>query len=448
MPSKLTLLHDLDFSVLQQCMHCGMCLPSCPTYAETKRERNSPRGRIALMRAVAENELPLSRDFAEEMNYCLGCLACTSACPAGVDYASLIETARAASEESGVMETPRRSFLRWILMRQLFLRPRWLRAVGVMLRLYQRSGLQQRVWKSGLVTLLPKRIRELEASTPSIQPKFSDERIALRESPERVRFRAVLLTGCVQDLVFSDVNRATVDVLLANDCEVITPRLQGCCGSLHAHNGDLKSARTLARGMIDLVDIENVDAIISNAGGCGSHLKHYGRLLRDDIAYASRAAHWDAKVRDITQWLVEIGFRRPQSADTREAAAAKKKIPVTYHDACHLCHGQGITRQPREILRALPEIEFRECAESNWCCGAAGIYALIHPTTAQTLRERKWKNLKATGATLVAMGNPGCALHLCPRPDEPSHPDVIHPVVLLAKAYAAEAIQRPRSPLP
>lgn len=430
-----TLLQQLDFSILQQCIHCGMCLPSCPTYVETHRERNSPRGRIALMRAVAENEFPLSREFAEEMNYCLGCLACTSSCPAGVDYGTLIETARSSVEEEHVVPGARRQFLRWAVMRQLFLRPGLFRTVAAALRGYQRSGLQAWVRRSGLLRLLPVRWRDLEALTPSFSPRFSDECIARVESPTAKRFRVALLTGCVQDVAFADVNRATADVLLENGCEVFTPRLQGCCGSLHAHNGDLTAARSAAQRLLDLIDPAAVDAIISNAGGCGSHLKHYGKLLADDAAYAERAKIWDLKVRDISEWLVEIGFRRPTAHNPDNPTTM---ISVTYHDACHLCHGQGITQQPRELLRSLPRVELRECAESTWCCGSAGIYALIHPGTASTLRERKWKNVEATGASIVAMGNPGCALHLQRKPGESPGPEIIHPVVLLARAYAAE----------
>lgn len=439
MPGKLTLLHDLDFSVLQQCMHCGMCLPSCPTYRETGRERNSPRGRIALMRAVAEDDLPLSPAFAEEMSYCLGCLACTTACPAGVNYAELLETARGAVEENHVVPHQGRRWLRWLLLRQLFLHPRRLRGVGFLLRLYQQSGLENWIRRRKLTRWLPARWRELEPMTPRMQSQFSDQQIAVRETPGQTRYRVALLTGCVQDLVYSDVNRATADVLLANGCAVFTPRLQVCCGSLHAHNGDLEAARILARRLIDQIRPEEVDAIISNAAGCGSHLKHYARLLADDPCYQTRAESWDAKVRDISEWLIEIGFRPPTASPfAAEGGTNPAKTVVTYHDACHLCHGQGITRQPREILRSLPGVELRECADSTWCCGSAGIYSLTHPKTAADLRDRKWRNLEATGAAVIAMANPGCALHLDTKLGEAKRPEIVHPVVLLARAYAAE----------
>ncbi len=431
-------LQALDYSLLQQCMHCGMCLPSCPTYVDTRRERHSPRGRIALMRAVADGEQPLNRAFADEMDDCLGCLACTSACPAGVTYARLIEEARAAAEEAGVRAGWSRRVLRFVLMKQLFVRPRWLHLAGRALRFWQTSGLQRRFRRWGGPRVLPARLRQLEPATPSIEAAFSDEQLAPAETPPHPRFRVALLTGCVQDLVFASVNRATADVLLENGCTVETPRLQGCCGSLHAHNGDLETARTLARRLIDLIPPERFDAIISNAAGCGSHLKHYHWLLSADPAYAARAAAWDSKVRDISEWLVEIGFRVPAAPATPPPAPTV----VTYHDACHLCHGQGITRQPRTVLGALPGVELRECAASTDCCGSAGIYSITHPATATRLAERKWDHLKRTGATVVAVANPGCTLHLNTNPGRPAGVALVHPVVLLARAYAQERRSR------
>jgi len=363
-------LQTLDYSVLQQCMHCGMCLPTCPTYAESGRERSSPRGRIALLRAIANAELDTTRGVAAEMDYCLGCLACATACPAGVDYAHIFETARTHVEESGVKASPSRSILRALTLRGLFVHPRLLRAVGRLLWIWQASGLQAAARRRRFTRFLPRRLRELEKSTPVIQQHFSDALIAPVEVPiGPPRYRVVLLTGCMQDLMFSDVNRPTADVLRANGCEVLTPRTQPCCGSLHAHNGNLATARTLARRQLDLIDPTAVDAIISNAGGCGSHLRHYDRLLSDDSAYAPRAAAWSRKLRDVCEWLVEIGVRRPTTAPLHP-------LTVTYHESCHLCHGQHVSGQPRTVLQSIPGLELREAAEANWCCGSAGIYNL------------------------------------------------------------------------
>ena len=428
------LLKGLDYSVLQQCMHCGLCLPTCPTYQETGKERNSPRGRISLMRAIADGELDVTKAFGEEMYYCLGCLACTSACPAGVNYAGLFETARAEVERVGVLDNPVRDTIRAVALRGLFTRPRALRLLGRLLWLYQRTGLQTAFRSLKLTALLPENLRTLETQTPAVQRHFSDALIA-ETTPARgeKHHRVAMLTGCVQDLLFSDVNRATVEVLAENGCEVFTPRAQSCCGSLHAHNGDLATARLLARRQLDTIDPFSVDAIISNAGGCGSHLRHYDHLLQDDPAYAARAAEWSRKLRDISEYLVEIGFRRPHSAEA-------PSIAVTYHESCHLCHGQKVSRQPREILRSLPGVELRECAEATWCCGSAGIYNITQPDTSARLQDRKLKHLAATGASLLATANPGCHLQiqngLHQRGDHTTA--VTHPVVLLAKAYAAE----------
>lgn len=436
-PSSSAVRHlgGLDYSVVQQCMHCGMCLPTCPTYLETKRERNSPRGRIALMRAIADGDMEVTREFGEEMYYCLGCLACVTACPAGVNYPVLFEHARAEVEASGVLRAPARGFWRWLTLRQLFAKPWMLRAVGRLLWLYQASGACAAVRAVGLTKLLPGNLRQLEPTTPVVRRHFSDALIAETEMPngEPARFRVGLLTGCVQDLVFSDINRDTADALLANGCEVHTPRAQGCCGSLHAHNGDLDQARVQARRLLDRFEIEKLDAIVTNAAGCGSHLKHFSHLLADDPRYAARAAQWDAKVRDISEWLVLIGFRSPKSVGAATLA--------TYHEACHLCHGQGITSQPRQILRAIPGLELIELKDSTHCCGSAGIYNITQPEQAGKLQAEKVEKIRATGAALVATANPGCHLQIQNglKGSESSGISVRHPVSLLAEAYRRES---------
>jgi glycolate oxidase iron-sulfur subunit len=427
------LLKKLDYSILQQCMHCGMCLPTCPTYMETKHERNSPRVRIALMRSIADGDSHVNETFGDEMYYCLGCLACETACPAGVKYVELFETARADIERANVLHG-QRHFWRWLTLEVLFMRPRWLRGLGVLMRIYQRSGMEALVRKLGLTRLAPKGLRDLEPQSPRIAADFSDALIAEVEQPRgEARYRVGLLTGCVQDLVFSDVNRDTADVLLANGCEVITPRAQFCCGSLHGHNGAPHLAKDLARKQLDMFDVESLDAIITNAGGCGSHLKHYGHLLHDDPEYAERAHMWDAKVKDIHEWLVQIGFRKP-SADCGIES-------VTYHESCHLCHGQKIVTQPRMVLAAIPGLRVIEMNESNWCCGSAGIYNITQPEQSAKLLERKLNNMAQTGADAVATSNPGCHLQLAfglRKRVEAMSQTVTQPVSLLAEAYRRE----------
>src|SRR5438067_1272935 len=433
---KSKYLKRLDFSVLQQCIHCGMCLPTCPTYDETKLERNSPRGRIALMRAIAEGNLDVTRAFGEELYFCLGCLTCETVCPAGVRYAEMFENARADIEHAGVMENPGRNLVRALTLRWIFTRPRLLRAVGRLLYLYQSSGLEALVRKLHLTTILPERLRELETLTPRVKRHFSDELIKPNEMPTAKKYRVGMLTGCVQDLTFSDVNRDTVDVLLANGCEVVTPRAQFCCGSLHAHNGELELSKEMARRNIDSMEhaagsLENLDAIISNAAGCGSHLKNYGHLLVDDPTYAERAAIWSAQLFDIHEWLAKIGIKAPQHSRLQT---------VTYHEACHLCHGQKITKQPREVLKNIPGIEFVEMPESTWCCGSAGIYNITQPEMSRKLLRRKMANIEKTGATIVASANPGCSVQLQAGVRETEKDlEIVHPVSLLARAYRGEA---------
>lgn len=427
-------LQSLDYSILQQCMHCGLCLPTCPTYDATHRERHSPRGRISLMRAIADGELEVSATFADEMSYCLGCLACQTACPAGVDYAKLFETARSDIEREGAHTGRGRRAWRALTLGFLFRYPRALRAAGSILRLYQRSGLQNAARSTGLTRLLPASLRRLEPQTPQIAPAFSSNLLEPHEEPSGPRrFRVALLTGCVQDLVFPDVNRDTADVLLANGCAVDTPSPQPCCGSLHAHNGENELARELARRLIDLVPPDRYDAIVSNAGGCGSHLRRYAALLADDPAYSARARVWDARIRDAHEWLVEIGCRTPL------AAAFERDISVTYHDSCHLAHGQRIVQQPRALLRLIPGMTLIELTESTWCCGSAGVYAITQPAQADALLLRKVGHIQQSGAAIVSAANPGCHLQIARGlRDAGSDVTVMHPLSLLARAYRRE----------
>jgi glycolate oxidase iron-sulfur subunit len=428
-------LARLDFSVLQQCIHCGMCLPTCPTYDETKLERNSPRGRIALMRSIAEGKLEVSRAFGEELYFCLGCLACETACPAGVNYAQMFEYGRADIEQAGVLDNAQRNVIRQATLRFIFTRPRLLRALGRMLWLYQASGLEALVRRLGLTRLLPGQLRELEPLTPRVQRRFSDGLIAPREAPASAKYKVGMLTGCVQDLVYPDVNRDTVDVLIANGCKVVTPRAQHCCGSLHAHNGELELSREMARRNIDAFDLTSLDAVITNAAGCGSHLKNYAHLLHDDPEYAARAEEWSRKLKDVHEWLAEIGIRVP--------AVPPVEREVTYHEACHLCHGQKITKQPRDVLRRIPGLKLVELAESTWCCGSAGIYNITQPEMSQKLLARKLDRIAGTEAETVATANPGCLVQIqAGMRNSGREIRVVHPITLLAEAYRAERGER------
>ncbi len=453
------LLQQLDYSILQQCIHCGMCLPTCPTYDATKNETSSPRGRIALMRAIADGKLaPHSAQFGDEMYFCLGCLACETACPAGVNYAEMLEYARAEVGLRGARV--RRSAMArggaWLLG-WLFAKPARLRTVARLLRLDQRLGLTR-----ALRPLMPARLRDLHLLQPKISGTFSFDLIRKIESPKSMvaqaslpaipesqnrrsqaaatestggdayatapmRYRVGLLTGCVQDVAYADVNRDTVDVLLANGCEVVTPRNQVCCGSLLGHNGQLELARTLARQNLDAFPLEDLDAIIVNSAGCGSFMKRYGQLLPHD----RRAKLWDEKARDISEWLAEIGL-----APLHPSSLIPHPLKVAYHDACHLVHGQKISQQPRELLRAIPGLELAELRETAWCCGSAGIYSITQPEMSRALLERKMRHIAATGAQIVATANPGCIGQLRYGAKRFGvNVEIVHPVTLLARAY-------------
>ena len=427
-------LKGLDYSVVQQCMHCGMCLPTCPTYDITKLERHSPRGRIALMRAIADDKLDVTKTFADEMSYCLGCLACKTACPAGVDYPQLFEMARAEVERSGVKDNLPRRLVRWATLRVLFGNQKLLHLFGRSLYFYKASGVQKLLRKSGLLKILPKRLQQMERMTPDMQAKFSHQLIRETEIPSDVAasYTVGLLTGCVQDMMYADVNRDTMEVLVNARCTVLTPRGQLCCGSLHGHNGEHELAKDYARKLIDQFDLNTVDAIITNAGGCGSHLRHYDRLLADDPDYAEKAKQWSAKLMDIHEWLSEINYQPKLPADRANAPERRR---ITYHDSCHLAHGQGIVQQPRKLLQALPNFELVELPESNWCCGSAGVYNLTQPDTAAELAERKIDNIEKTGCLTVATANPGCLLQLQKFAEMRGlRLDVRHPISLIAES--------------
>jgi glycolate oxidase iron-sulfur subunit len=363
------------------------------------------------------------------MYFCLGCLACMTACPAGVNYAELFEHARAEAEQSGVLNSPKRRLIRAFTLRWLFMDLNRLHLAGKAMRLYQQLGIQTFVRRCGVLKLLPKRLRDLEAITPRIQESFSADLIVpLTPAIGPKKYRVAMLIGCAQDLIFSDVNRDTVEVLARNGCEVVTPPDQLCCGSLHAHNGEWGLAQQLARKQLNQFPPGQFDAIITNSGGCGSHLKHYAKLLAGDPDYETRAREWDRKVKDIHEWLVEIGIQPPP--DNQPAQT------VTYHDSCHLCHGQKITSQPRQVLRLIPGLKLVELPESNWCCGSAGIYNLIQPEMANDLLDRKLKHIRSTAAEVVATGNPGCLLQIVNGAErENLSLRVAHPVTLLAEAY-------------
>ena len=383
-------------------MHCGFCLPACPTYVLWNKEMDSPRGRIHLMRLGLEDDAELSDGFARHIDTCLGCMACVTACPSGVRYDRLIEATRPQLERHHPRGLADRLF-RWLIF-ALFPNPRRLRWVAAMLWGYQRLGLQRLLRATGLLALLPERLQAMEAVAPTIA-----WRSAWTNLPTRIpasgppRGRVGLLLGCVQRIFFAEVNAATARVLAAEGCEVVAPAAQGCCGALMLHGGLEREAARLARRLIDTFDTAAVDTIAVNAAGCGSTLKEYGYLLRDDPAYAARARAFAAKCQDISEVLADFKPRAPRHPI---------RLRVAYHDACHLRHAQGVKSAPRSVLSAIPELEVCEIPEGELCCGSAGIYNLVEPETARDLGDRKARNVVSTGAEAVVSSNPGCLLQL------------------------------------
>jgi glycolate dehydrogenase iron-sulfur subunit len=394
--------HPPSTDLVKDCVHCGFCLPTCPTYALWGEEMDSPRGRIYLMKLALEGQVPLDSTFVTHMDNCLGCMACMSACPSGVKYDKLIEATRAQIERNYPRSVSDR-FLRTMIF-YLFPRPERLRLLRMPIRIYQLSGLQSLVRRSGILRLLPSSMRSMEALMPATSAETNGNALPerLQAQGER-RLRAGLLLGCVQSVFFPEVNAATARVLAAEGCEVVIPGDQGCCGALMVHAGEQKEALNYARRTIDAFERAQVDVVVSNAAGCGSNLKDYGHLLRDDPVYAQRGLAFSAKCRDISEVLAELEPRAP-----------RHPIPlkVAYHDSCHLQHAQGVRTQPRAVLGKIPGLQLLEIAEPALCCGSAGIYNLVNPGPARELGERKVRNTLATKPDIVATGNPGCLLQL------------------------------------
>ena len=387
--------HPPRLDLISDCVHCGFCLPTCPTYVLWGEEMDSPRGRIHLMEQGLDGE-PLTDSMVLHFDRCLGCMACVTACPSGVRYDRLIEDTRQQVERRHERSARDRA-LRAAIFR-LFPYPRRLRLVRGPLRAYQATGLQRLVARTGLLPRLLPTLATLE----SLAPRLGRVARLPARVPARGRRRAVvgMLTGCVQRAFFPDVNTATARVLVAEGCEVVIPRTQGCCGALSVHNGRDAEAQRFARALIDA--FSSVDYIVVNAAGCGSSMKEYGDLLRDSPD-ADRAAAFAAKVRDLSEILVELG-----------PVAPRHPLPVTvaYHDACHLAHAQGVRTQPRTLLRAIPGLELREIADAEICCGSAGIWNVLNPEPARELGDRKARDVLATGADLLVTANPGCLMQV------------------------------------
>ena len=421
-------------SLIDACVHCGFCLPTCPSYRVIGKENDSPRGRVYLMDAINKGEAPLSPTAVSHFDTCLGCLACTTACPSGVQYDQLIASVRPQIARNHSRPWPEKALRRLIF--SLFPYPDRIRLLLTPLALYQKLGLSKAIQTSGLLKKLSPNLAAMETLLPEVTPScFSDNLPELIPAQGEKRYRVGMILGCVQRVFFSGVNEATARVLSANGCEIVVPRSQGCCSALPEHQGETNQAHALARQMIDSFEKTGVDYIIINAAGCGHTLKEYGHMLADDPAYAARAKAFSAKVRDVQEFLAEVGLT------AKLHPLQDEPLITVYQDACHLLHGQKISRQPRELLKQIPGLTLREPIDAALCCGSAGVYNMLQPEIAQELGQMKVNNLLNTGAALIASANPGCSLQIKKTLEQQGKTiELKHPMQLLDLSIRGEKL--------
>ncbi len=411
--------HPPALELMDKCVHCGFCLPACPTYTLWGQEMDSPRGRIYLMKLAFEGKAEMNEKWVSHFDSCLGCVSCMPACPSGVDYGKLIEATRAQIERNYQRPAAAKLFRKFIF--GAFTHPARMELLRLPLLAYQKSGLQAVLRAIGVFKLLPKRLGAMDTLLPGVKPV--EDVATVTPAIGEMRKRVAVLLGCVQQAFFSHVNAATVRVLAAEGCEVVAPPEQCCCGALLVHAGEEARAQELARKTIDVFEKANVDAIVINAAGCGSNMKEYGHLLRDDPAYAERAWRFSAQCKDVSEFLAELSPR---------AERKPLNARVAFHAPCHLQHAQGVRWQPRTLLQQIPGAQLTEIPEVPICCGSAGIYNLVQPGTARELGDRKAQHIAALQADVVATGNPGCILQLQSSLARAGHPlPVVHAIQLL-----------------
>ncbi|MGB8645212.1 MAG: heterodisulfide reductase-related iron-sulfur binding cluster [Anaerolineae bacterium] len=420
--SNFKVVDPPDYDEILKCTHCGLCLNQCPTYRVLGWEMDSPRGRIRQMRGVSEGLREVTPEFAGHMDACLACRACTTACPASINYGPMVEAARAQALQT-LPQTPRARALRWLVFRQLFPYPERLHRVGSLMRLYQRTGAQ---WLARTLRLIPPALRDSEALLPRMPDEFFQAGRVIPAHGEP-RGRVAMLAGCIMGTVYAETDRATVRVLARNGFEVVVPQGQTCCGALAIHAGEREAARQMARQNIDAFLAEPVDAIIINAAGCGVALKEYGDLLKDDPAYADKARRFSGMMKDITEFLVSAGIKKPAQAINAR---------ITYQDPCHLAHGQNIRSQPRALLSQISGLKLVEMRDSDRCCGSAGIYNITHPDISMEVLDEKMQAVRAVNPEIIVTANAGCMLQLqLGVRREGLKARVMHVVELLDQAY-------------
>jgi glycolate oxidase iron-sulfur subunit len=431
-----------DYEKLMECVHCGLCLPTCPTYAELGVEMDSPRGRIYLMRAVVDGKLSLSAAYQRHISQCLGCRACETACPSGVKFGQLLEGARAQIEQAEAPQHP--PLARWVralAFRGILPHPLVLRAIGNLLLLYQASGLRALVHHPALRRWLPRRLTELDQLLPLLPKRAYRARVReITPAQGERRGRVGFVAGCVMPIFFAQINDATVQLMAANGFDVITPRAQRCCGALHAHAGEREHARRLARQNLEAFAQARVDWIVVNAAGCGAILKEYHELLHHDALLSGAAKQFSERVLDVSQFFDRFPFRGPLGT---------LNLRVAYDDPCHLVHGQRVKDEPRRLLRSIPGLTLLDVPEADWCCGSAGIYNLVHPELSRQILERKMSHLAAVNPDVITTGNPGCLIQIgLGAKQHGLRASIVHPIELLYGAYLTALGQHVSFPCP
>ena len=415
---------------MYRCVHCGLCLSACPTYAQLGVETESPRGRIAYMKAIHEGRLGISERVVSHWEMCLQCRACEAVCPSGVPYGRIMEQTRSQVLAQNKQGNDLKRISRWFL-RAALPHPQRLRFGAHLIRAYQRAGLQKLVRASKALQVLPGHLSDLERQLPVMDHQFFGPSKQVYRALGQRKLTVGLLSGCVMPVMQGSTMHATVRVLTRNSCDVVVPIGQGCCGALNLHSGDLELGRRLARRNIDLFLAAGVDAIVTSSAGCGSSMKEYPDLLQDDPEYAASAQQFSQLTQDITEFLVSLPLDPPQAHLDRT---------VTYQDPCHLAHAQRITQEPRAILKAIPGLRLVEMEQPDMCCGSAGFYSLTQPDLAGKILASKLDNVLATGAEQVITANPGCMTQIEMGLHQRGVPGkVLHVVDILDEAYRAEA---------